>query len=184
MLRYIHAAFLAFAVLLASSMQFACEGSGFLGCNNLMAFQYGSTIYDATLFNNRLLRVLDPISGFESKILIIDTENTMGERFRIEITDFRDGAFGDCISTDPYFANPGLNYCVPASIACNQYSAEFITASGGNYVSVGAVGQIVITSCDPTDQVISGTFSFRVEDIGTGDSFELVAGSFSVCYLI
>lgn len=160
-----------------------CRGEGFLGCDNVLAFDADGTVFQAVLFNNRLLRAFDPYTGVEFKILVIEAESEEGELFRLEITDYRDGAFGNCITAEPYFADPGLNYCVPGTPNCNRYTARYFPNPGGEYVSAGPVGQVVVASCD-TDGRISGSFDFDMEDFSAGGAIQVTLGSFSLCYLI
>ncbi len=150
-----------------------------------MAFRLNGKVFNATQFSNRLFRNIDPYTGVGYKYLVVEAENAEGEYFNLEITDFRDGVSGNCLTAEPYYANIFVNYCVPGvPFACNSYQAEFRDADGNRFVQSGDSGQLVITDCDGNDLRISGNFGFDVEDFITGASGLLEAGSFSVCYIV
>jgi len=171
------------ALLAISSL--SCRQDGLFGCNNVLAFRLNGRVFNGSSFSSVLYRNVDYYTGLSFKTLTIEAENPQGEYFLLEITDFRDGAFGTCLTVEPYYANIFVNYCVPGQpFACNQYRAEFRDEDGNVYVQSGDTGQLIITRCDAPDANISGNFGFEVEDFSTGASGLLEAGSFSVCYLV
>jgi hypothetical protein len=172
-------------VCLLVACSLSCRQDGLFGCNNVLAFRLNGRVFNASSFNNVLYRTTDLSSGLSYKVLVIEAENPQGEYFLLEITDFRDGAFGTCLSVEPYYANIFVNFCVPGQpFACNQYRAEYRDIDGNVYTQSGDSGQLIITRCDGQDATISGNFGFDMEDFSSGAGGILEAGSFSVCYLV
>ena len=172
-------------LLLVTLSGLSCRQDGFLGCNNIMAFRLQGKVFNATQFNNRLFREVDPFTGVGVKYLTCEAVNEEGEYVYLEITDFRDGVVGNCLTVEPYYANIFINYCVPGvPFACNQYRLEFRDDQGQVFVQTGDLGQLVVTNCDANDARINWNFSFDVEDFSTGAAGTLDAGSFSLCYLV
>lgn len=169
--------------LVVSSL--SCRQDGLFGCNNVLAFRLNGNVFNANSFSSVLYRTTDFSSGLSYKVLVIEAENPQGEYFLLEITDFREGAFGTCLSVEPYYANIFVNYCVPGQpFACNQYRAEYRDSDGNVFAQSGDSGQLIVTRCDDRDATVSGNFGFEMEDFSSGAGGLLEAGSFSVCYLV
>ncbi len=175
----------AFFLLALAMSLFSCRKEGFLGCDNIMAFRINGQTYNATQFNNYLLRSADPFSGVGSKTLVMETRSENGASFYLELTDFQEGVSGNCISLQPYYSDPFLNYCVPGvPFACNNYRAVYTDALGVQYVLSAEAGQVVATGCQPRRPRMNGNFALGMEVLATGEQVTLEAGSFSVCYLL
>ncbi|MFT7589874.1 MAG: hypothetical protein ACI959_002095 [Limisphaerales bacterium] len=173
-----------FIVLITSLLSTSCKKDGFLGCDNVTAFEIDGEIFNATLFNNFITGWYDPYAGVEGLQFQIVCEDDAGNTFVLNILDFRNGSFGNCISTETYYANQGLNYCnLFPYVACNQFYASYYSANKGDFVSTGSIGQVDILNCDPSGQ-ISGAFSFKMESLDSGNVVDVVSGSFNVCYQI
>jgi hypothetical protein len=174
------------AVLLGCSMfLMSCRGGGFLGCNNVVAFQLEgdslNTTFNTEEVANYLSFINDPFSGVSFFELVVDAFAADGSQFRLVVQDFRPDGPLDCVTPEPYYANFTLNYCVPAvPFACNGFTAEYTDADGNLYFQTGSTGQLVIGGCE--DGRVNGTFSFDVESFDTGDRGSIGSGSFSVCF--
>lgn len=173
------------AALLALALLLAGCGGAFPACRNVVAFTFAGTAFNTEDVQAWVTWVADPFSGTGHVELVLDAFAGDGASFRLVVRDFRPDGPPDCLTVEPYYANPTLNYCVPAvPFACSGFSAEFTDADGTVFSQAGAVGQVVITDCDGRDGRVSGSFAFGLEELGAGASGSLDNGSFRACFAL
>lgn len=172
-------------VIGASLLLAACGQRGFLGCRNVIAFSFQDAVFNTELVSNRLLYAVDPYNNAAYAYLVLEAFGDDGSSFYLELTDFSNSGFGNCIPEGPLYANETLNFCLPGvPFACNGFYALFTDAEGNEYVQTGGTGQVVVNTCDPQNQRITGNFTFAMEDFDSGDQGLLTGGSFAVCFAL
>ncbi len=149
-----------------------------------MSWKVDGVSQSAVLFNNTLIKAIDPGTGIGAKRLDIRGSLSDGTGVIVTISDFRDRIVGNCITEETYDLDVDNNYCEDIDAVtevCNGYiGTYFYTSTQAEIASIDDVGTVTITSCDESNKMISGVFSFSISDFFTGEIlYDITDGVFT-----
>lgn len=151
-----------------------------------MTWELDGETETAVSFNNTLIKAFDAQTQRYAKRLDIRGQLSNGNSIIVSISDFRDGAEGNCMTEESYYLNSeDGSYCEDLGggvMICNGFLGSY--SSMPNVWEISSFGDddgsATITSCNETNKSVSGVFDFTITDFFSGELlYEVTNGVFT-----
>ena len=138
------------------------------------------TAFTGATYQNTVIRASQ--NGVIVKRLDIRATASNGKMIILTVTNLEGAATGKCLKAATYDVDPTMNYTDGTNYegAIGTYMLNSTTIAG--QTTPGSSGSITISSCNETNQQVSGTFTFTTSTM-FGGSAHTISGTFTdMCY--